>query len=120
MNCPKCGSECWDNRPKKLSGEIKPNAPDFKCKNRETCDWVQWPPKEKQTKAQVQAFTPAQQRIVDAATEEAPRPVTNDRVALFWDSFDSVLGGLRERKLTDMFNPEAICKLVATLYIGRH
>ena len=41
------------------------------------------------------------------------------RVALFWDSFDSVLDSIAKRKLTDMFKPENICNLVATLYIGR-
>lgn len=34
-SCANCGgSEFYDNRPKKASGEFKPNAPDFKCKDR--------------------------------------------------------------------------------------
>lgn len=45
--CPKCGGELWDNRPKKRSGEMKPNAPDFACKDKENCGWLQWPPKDK-------------------------------------------------------------------------
>ena len=46
--CPACQKNMWDNRPKKAAGEMKPNAPDFKCKDR-SCDgkyWPgQWPPK---------------------------------------------------------------------------
>lgn len=44
MNCPACGSEMWDNRPKKASGVFKPTAPDFKCKNPD-CKHVEWPEK---------------------------------------------------------------------------
>ena len=43
MNCPKCGSECWDNAQKVATGW---RGPLWKCKN-QSCDWVQWPPKEK-------------------------------------------------------------------------
>jgi hypothetical protein len=43
-SCPICGGEMWDNRPKKASGEFKPTAPDFKCKDKE-CDGKIWPPK---------------------------------------------------------------------------
>jgi len=42
--CPQCGSEMWDNRPKKASGEFKKNSPDFKCKNKD-CEFVIWPKK---------------------------------------------------------------------------
>lgn len=38
--CPKCGSEMWDNR----IGKRNPKAPDWKCKDR-SCDGVIWPPK---------------------------------------------------------------------------
>ena len=33
--CGLCGSEVYDNRSKKISGEYKSNAPDFKCMNKE-------------------------------------------------------------------------------------
>lgn len=42
MECPECGGPCWDNRPKKASGEFKANAPDYKCKDK-NCDGVIWP-----------------------------------------------------------------------------
>jgi hypothetical protein len=38
MNCPKCGGEMYDNRPKKRSGEYNPKAPDFKCKDKQCLD----------------------------------------------------------------------------------
>jgi len=41
--CPQCGSPMWDNRPKKASGEYKPNAADFTCK--ENRHHKIWPPK---------------------------------------------------------------------------
>jgi len=42
--CPMCGSEMWDNRPKKATGEFSKKSPDFKCKNQE-CGHVIWPKK---------------------------------------------------------------------------
>ena len=53
MNCPKCNSEMWDNKPKKASGEFKSNSPDYKCRNA-SCGNVIWPPK---TKTQTQPQT---------------------------------------------------------------
>ena len=40
--CPLCTGELYDNRARKAAGGMKPNAPDFKCKNA-TCGWLQWP-----------------------------------------------------------------------------
>ena len=42
MNCPDCGGEMWDNRPKKASGDYKPNAPDFSCKDKDGCGKKVW------------------------------------------------------------------------------
>lgn len=39
--CEKCGGAMWDNRPKKASGEFKPNSPDFACKDK-TCKHAVW------------------------------------------------------------------------------
>jgi hypothetical protein len=40
--CGKCGgTEWWDNREKKASGQYKPNAADAKCKNKE-CGSGKW------------------------------------------------------------------------------
>jgi len=47
MNCPKCNGDVWDNREKKANGEMKPNAPDLSCKDKESCGWVKWPDKGK-------------------------------------------------------------------------
>lgn len=57
-------------------------------------------------------------------TPEGPMPWESspkDEIAvrLFWDSFDKVLAGIKERKLTDLFRPENLCALVATMYIQR-
>jgi len=40
--CPKCGGEMWDNRPRKAEGKMKPNAPDYKCKDKD-CGGLYWP-----------------------------------------------------------------------------
>jgi hypothetical protein len=39
--CPTCGGDCWDNRPKKASGQFSAKSPDFKCKNK-VCGGVIW------------------------------------------------------------------------------
>ena len=41
MQCPTCGSDCWDNR-EKVAGGWK--GPVWKCKDKD-CAWVEWPPK---------------------------------------------------------------------------
>ena len=48
--CPKCEGEMWDNRPKKITGEFNPAAPDFKCRDK-ACGGVIWPPKNKPMQA---------------------------------------------------------------------
>lgn len=42
VDCPACGGPMWDNRPKKASGEFKPNAPDFACKDKDGCGEKIW------------------------------------------------------------------------------
>jgi hypothetical protein len=39
--CPKCGGDMFDNRLSKKN----PKAPNFRCKDREGCDGVIWPPR---------------------------------------------------------------------------
>ena len=39
IHCPTCGSEVWDNRERKASGQYKPTYPDFRCK---ACDAAGW------------------------------------------------------------------------------
>jgi hypothetical protein len=55
-HCPVCGGGMWDNQERKASGQMKPNAPDYKCKDKE-CEgkyWPgQWPPKTKPTDDQM-------------------------------------------------------------------
>src|SRR5690242_7003691 len=43
MQCPKCSSDCWDNR-EKVAGGWK--GPLWKCKDKD-CAWVKWPEKGK-------------------------------------------------------------------------
>lgn len=50
MDCPKCGGPVWDNGPSKAQGKVKPNAPDFACKDKEGCGWKQWPEKKASSK----------------------------------------------------------------------
>ncbi len=115
MECPKCHSGVYDNRPKKLTGEFKPNAPDFKCQNK-ACDWKQWPPK-----AQASPVATA----APIAPPSAPQAHGNGSgrdaqlVALYWACFDEILEGVARRKLTDLFKPEHLMAATSTLYIQR-
>ena len=112
--CPKCQGSVFDNRSKKLSGEFKPNAPDFACANKEGCGWKQWPPKVGATT--VVSGGPI---VPPSTTQSAPSPRDTLILELFWDSFDRVLEGVAKRRLTDMFKPEQLCSLIATMYIQR-
>lgn len=116
MVCVKCGGEVWDNRAKKAAGEMKPNAPDFSCKDKVVCKWVQWPPK---TKASPVATAAPIAPLSAPQTQPGPSPRDTLIIELFWDSFDRVLAGVAQRKLSDLFKPENICALVATMYIQR-
>jgi len=49
--CPKCGKEMWCNIGKKTN----PKAPDYKCKDKEHCDGVIWPPRDGEAQAYHQA-----------------------------------------------------------------
>jgi len=116
MQCPKCGSDVWDNRSKKLAGGMKPNAPDFSCKNKDDCGWVQWPPKKGGS-----SIAAAPQIAPLPAPQPQPGPSSRDVLIqeLFWDSFDAVLAGISKRKLVDAFKPEHLASLTATLFIQR-
>lgn len=102
--CPKCGAEVWDNRNNKKS----PKGPDFKCK---ACSEGFWLPKQSAPRPSFAKPTPAPQ--VAAGTRD------DDLTTLFWDSFDKVIAGLRERKLTDLFVGKEVAALTATLFIQR-
>jgi len=103
---------------------VKPNAPDFACKNKDGCGWKQWPPKAQTGYAQ--AMVPKQPLTERPAQLAGSEPMPwegyapdQKAVALFWDSFDNVLEGVARRKLTEMFKPENLCSLIATQYIQR-
>lgn len=119
MQCVKCGGEVWDNRQKKLNGEMKPNAPDFSCKDKQGCGWVQWPPK----KGASPLSTPTTQ--VPPSTPQpgsAPAsPSSRDTllVELYLDSLDRVMAKLQREKLVELFRGEAIAAMAATLFIAR-
>lgn len=123
MTCPKCGGETWDNGPSKAQGRVKPNAPDFACKNKEGCGWKQWPPKTKGSLGPApQPLTERPKQLAEPTGNLMPwesNPKDERARLLFWVCFDDVLAGLRDRKLTDMFNGENLAALTATLYIQR-
>jgi hypothetical protein len=56
--CPICGGAMWDNRPKKASGAMNVKAPDFKCRDKASCEGVIWPPRSGGAKPRVQAASP--------------------------------------------------------------
>lgn len=64
--CKKCGGAMWDNRASKASGKISAKSPDFKCKDKENCDYVIWPPRN--------GDAPPQQQ------EQPPREATPEHV----------------------------------------
>ena len=117
MVCTKCGGEVWDNRSKKAEGKFKPNAPDFSCKDK-ACGWNS-------------GFGKATTSPVKAPSvpQDASEPPISGKVfatgrdaaiqELFWDSFDAVLAGVAKRKLTDLFKPEHLASLTATMFIQR-
>lgn len=45
--CPKCGGEVWDNRQENLKRVAKgqKERPEFSCKDKDGCGWIQWPEK---------------------------------------------------------------------------
>jgi hypothetical protein len=56
--CPICGGQMWDNRAKKASGAMNAKAPDFKCRDKASCEGVIWPPRSGGQKPRVQAASP--------------------------------------------------------------
>ncbi len=120
MVCVKCGGEVWDNRQKKAAGQMKPNAPDFSCKNKDGCGWVQWPPKTKASPVAVAApIAPPSPPSGPNPGIVGPSPRDTFLIELYWDSFDRVLEGLKKRALTGGFPGQEIAACVATLYIQR-
>lgn len=105
--CPKCGSELWDNRTNKKT----PKSPDYRCKK---CEEAYWLPKQGAAKP-----TFAKPAPEPRAPQPAAGTQDDDRVALYFDSFDRVLEKLKAEKLTDLFHGESIAAMIATLFIGR-
>jgi hypothetical protein len=48
----------WDNRAKKASGAMNAKAPDWKCRDKASCEGVIWPPRSGGPKPRVQAASP--------------------------------------------------------------
>lgn len=116
MNCPKCGGEVWDNRSKKAAGGMKPNAPDFSCKAKDACGWVQWPEKGQKAVSAPQIVQPGAAQPQGVAFQAGRDAAL---LELFWDCFDNVLAGIAKRKLADWAKPETVAALTATQYIQR-
>lgn len=132
LMCPKCGGPLEDQRPK-----AKPTQPDFKCANPgcvnekgyRTGVWLDKLPRRAPAQtgyaremAPKQALTERPQQLTEPTGNLMPwetNPRDERARLLFWVCFDDVLAGLRERKLTDMFNGENVAALTATLYIQR-
>ena len=115
MQCVKCGGDVWDNRQKKVAGQMKPNAPDFSCKDKDGCGWVQWPPKTKASSVGTSA--PIAPPSAPQAQSGAPGSQQARLTTLYWECFDEILAGIAKRKLTDLFKAENYPAMVSTLYI---
>lgn len=53
--CPKCGGRMWDNRGTPEKPKANPKAPDWKCRDKSSCDGVIWPPKGAKAPARMEA-----------------------------------------------------------------
>ena len=56
--CPICAGPMWDNRQKKASGAMSAKAPDWKCKDKQGCEGVIWPPRSGGSRPRVQSASP--------------------------------------------------------------
>ena len=128
MQCPKCGGDAWDNGPSKAQGKVKPNAPDYACKNKEGCGWKQWPEKKsppqtgyakEQAPKQPLTERPAALQVPEAPLPWEASPKDEQLVKLYWACFDEVLAGLKTRALKDGFHDEQVAACTATLFIAR-
>lgn len=148
MECPKCGQPVWDNRQKKVSGQFKANAPDFACKNKDTCGWNSYPEKGGnigatvaqyapssgghsaptpaayvQPPVQVPPYVPPQAPIANPGAFQAPITPGVGRdaelVALYWNCLETVMAGIALRKLTDYFKSDNVVSMTACLFIAR-
>ena len=105
MICPRCGQETWDNRNRKERGEIKPNAPDFKCKDK-SCGWIQWPDKAGEPKP---AGSPSSQPAAPADYPRYSHRMLRTAIKVALSAFDKE--GLPE------FHSEAIGRTINMLYL---
>lgn len=64
-SCPKCGGRMWDNRGTPEKPKANPKAPDWKCRDKSSCDGVIWPPK-------------APKKLEAAPMPEGPTPELED------------------------------------------
>jgi len=127
MICPKCGGEAWDNGPSKAQGKVKPNAPDYACKNKEGCGWKQWPKKDvpqtgyakEQAPKQPLTERPAALQVPEPSLPWETSPKDEQLVKLYWACFDEILDGLKRRALKDGFHDEQVAACTATLFIAR-
>ena len=73
--CPKCAGPMYHNRARKAAGQMKPKAPDFKCRDRD-CDGLfwpgQWPPKSEKQDAEGSASAPATASAPHGAAQPGP------------------------------------------------
>jgi hypothetical protein len=67
-SCPKCGGRMWDNRGTAEKPKANPKAPDWKCRDKSSCDGVIWPPKGAKAPARMEA----------APLPEGPPPELDD------------------------------------------
>lgn len=108
MECPKCGGPMWDNRQTKKS----PKMPDYKCKDRENCDGVIWPPRNKGNgggNAQARSGAGGGN---SAGTQRVSRPLG----PLYYECLGVTVKSLK--KLVPDAKPEDIIAATATLFIG--
>lgn len=109
MDCPVCGGPMWSNAEKKASGEFKPNAADFVCKDK-SCKKAVW--LEKDGPKQTKASKPQAQHEASA--------YTLPQLSQLYDYCVCKAIGIVDKRMSPQAEkrPEDYLSAAATLFIG--
>ena len=121
--CKKCGGGMWDNRAKKASGEISAKSPDFKCRDKENCDYVIWPPRNGDAPEQPpREVTPEHVVRLKTAMQNSGMPYTRETSVRWMATIDNYLSETADvpgespcvERLSDM-TPEMIAYVIEAI-----
>lgn len=127
MNCPQCQGPMLDQRATKQGKQ-----PDYTCANPgclndkgyRTGVWLKRGPQATAAPRPAPAPQPLTERPAALQVPDAPlpweaTPKDEQLVKLYWTCFDTILAGLKSRKLVELVKGEDVAAMTATLYIAR-